>query len=187
MRAIDAKPEVLAAMREAGAYRVFMGFESIQRATLKMVKKGTTPEKLYRVAELVKSHDLELHSSFIIGAPGDTHESLRETMDFIRLIAPTVATFNVMEPRPGTDVYDHPESYGITIPNRYWYETTEWLDGPVCATDTLTGEEIGGWVSRCYSEFCSEDFLSDEKRRGITEVREQWDRASTGTRLNVVA
>ncbi len=186
MRAIDARPDVLDAMREAGAYRVFMGFESIQNATLKMVKKGATPEKLYRVAQLVKSHGLELHTSFIIGAPGDTHESLAETLDFIRVIAPTVATFNVMEPRPGTDVYHNPSRYGIEIPDPYWYETTSWLRSPVCATETLTADEIGDWVARCYFEFCSAEFMADENLQRIEDVRAQWDRDTTRPKLAVV-
>ncbi len=162
MRALDAKPQVLEAIPKAGGYRVFMGFESIQRQTLKMIKKGATPERLYHTAKLVKSFGIELHASFIIGAPGDTHESLTETLDFIRLVNPTVATFNVMEPRPGTDIYDHPEKYGLHIPDPYWYETNVWVDSPVCYTDTLSQEEIRSWVSRCYDEFCSPDFRNPE-------------------------
>lgn len=163
MRAQDARPPVLEAMREAGAYRVFMGFESIQKDTLRLIKKGATPERMIEKAQLVKESGLELHASFIIGAPGDTDETLQATLDYIRLLDPTVATFNVMEPRPGTDVYSHPERYGMTIPDPYWYEKSTWLDMPVCRTRTLTQEEIRDWVSRCYLEFCSADFLSPER------------------------
>jgi anaerobic magnesium-protoporphyrin IX monomethyl ester cyclase len=172
MRMTDAKPPVLEAIRSAGGYRVFMGFESIQPETLKLVKKGTTPERLYSTAQVVKEHDIELHAAFIIGAPGDTHESLEATLDFIRLVDPTVATFNVMEPRPGTDVYSHPEKYGIHIPDPYWYEKSEWLDLPVCYSDTLTQEEIKTWVSRCYDEFCSPDFRSPEKLNRLAPTLE---------------
>lgn len=175
MRAIDAKPAVLEAIRDAGGYRVFMGFESIQRDTLHLVKKGTTPERLYRTAQLVKSYDIELHASFIIGAPGDTHESLEATLDFIRLINPTVATFNVMEPRPGTDVYHHPEKYGIHIPDPYWYEKAAWVDGPVCSTNTLSAEEIRSWVDRCYDAFCSPDFIDEADLQRLEGVRAMWE------------
>ena len=177
MRALDAKPQVLEAIPKAGGYRVFMGFESIQRQTLKMVKKGATPERLYHTAKLVKSFGIELHASFIIGAPGDTHESLTETLDFIRLVDPTVATFNVMEPRPGTDVYDHPERYGLHIPDPYWYETSVWVDSPVCYTDTLSQEEIRSWVSRCYDEFCSPDFRNPEVMQLLEPVASIWESA----------
>jgi anaerobic magnesium-protoporphyrin IX monomethyl ester cyclase len=177
MRAIDARPPVLEAICSAGGYRVFMGFESIQASTLKLVRKGTTPEKLYKTAELVKSYGLELHASFIIGAPGDTHESLQATLDFIRLVNPTVATFNVMEPRPGTDVYANPLAYGIHIPDPYWYETSSWVDSPVCYLDTLTSSEIRSWVERCYDEFCSPEFRSPEVMHALRSITHDWDQS----------
>jgi anaerobic magnesium-protoporphyrin IX monomethyl ester cyclase len=178
MRAQDARPQVLDAMREAGAYRVFVGFESIQPDILRLVKKGTSPERLYKTARRIMAHGLELHASFIVGAPGDTHESLASTLDYIRIVNPTIATFNVMEPRPGTDVYRDPGKYGITIPNQYWYESTDWLDLPVCRTETLTQEEIRSWVHRCYDEFCDVDFRTPDKLAELDPVRAAWDAAA---------
>ncbi|WP_431953315.1 B12-binding domain-containing radical SAM protein [Nocardia lijiangensis] len=178
MRAQDARPHVLDAMRETGAYRVFVGFESIQERTLRLVKKGTSPARLYKTAQRIMGAGLELHASFIVGAPGDTPETLSATMDFIRLVNPTVATFNVMEPRPGTDLFANPGKYGITIPNRYWYETTDWLHLPVCHNDDMSAEDIRDWVSRCYDEFCSPDFRSDEHLQRVAPVRKHWDEAA---------
>ncbi|MBI1758783.1 MAG: cobalamin B12-binding domain-containing protein [Actinobacteria bacterium] len=174
MRAQDARPPVLEAMREAGAYRVFMGFESIQKDTLRLVKKGATPERMIEKARLVRDAGLELHASFIVGAPGDTDETLSATLDYIRLLDPTVATFNVMEPRPGTDVYHHPQRYGITIPDPYWYESTSWLDQPVCHNRDLSQEQIRDWVDRCYLEFCSADFRAPARLTDIRDVEGQW-------------
>lgn len=185
MRAQDARPQVLEAMTAAGAYRVFVGFESVQEGTLRLVKKGTTPARLYKTARRIMSAGLELHASFIVGAPGDTHESLAATMDFIRLINPTVATFNVMEPRPGTDVFAHPERYSIQIPDPYWYETTGWLDLPVCHTDSLTQQEIREWVNRCYDEFCSPDFRADDRIDGLAAVRRHWEDAAEKTQRHL--
>jgi len=174
MRAQDARPSVLDAMREAGAYRVFMGFESIQKTTLRLVKKGATPERMIEKAQLVKAAGLELHASFIVGAPGDTDETLAATLDYITLLNPTVATFNVMEPRPGTDVYHNPQRYGITIPDPYWYESSSWLDLPVCHNEDLNQEQIRDWVDRCYLEFCSPDFRAPSKLADLADVEDQW-------------
>jgi anaerobic magnesium-protoporphyrin IX monomethyl ester cyclase len=174
MRAQDARPRVLDAMREAGAYRVFMGFESIQKATLRLVKKGATPQRMIEKARLVMDAGLELHASFIVGAPGDSHETLAATLDYIRLLNPTVATFNVMEPRPGTDVYHNPQRYGITVPDPYWYESSSWLDLPVCHNEHLGQQEIRDWVDRCYLEFCSSDFRAPDKMIDLTDVDDRW-------------
>lgn len=178
MRAQDAKPAVLDAMRSAGAYRVFMGFESIQKNTLRLVKKGATPERMVEKGQLVKAAGLELHASFIVGAPGDTDETLTATLDYIRLLDPTVATFNVMEPRPGTDVYHNPDRYGITIPDPYWYESNSWLDLPVCRNEQLSQEQIRDWVDRCYLEFCSPGFRAPDKLAELADVEDQWQRSS---------
>lgn len=177
MRAQDARPPVLEAMREAGAYRVFMGFESIQKATLRLVKKGATPERMVEKARLVMDAGLELHASFIVGAPGDTDETLAATLDYIRLLNPTVATFNVMEPRPGTDVFHNPQRYGITIPDPYWYESSSWLDLPVCRNEQLSQEQIRDWVDRCYLEFCSPDFRAPDKLAQLAEIEDEWQRS----------
>jgi anaerobic magnesium-protoporphyrin IX monomethyl ester cyclase len=179
MRAQDARPQVMEAMLEAGAYRVFVGFESVQANTLRLVKKGTSPERLYKTAKRILAAGLELHASFIVGAPGDSPVTLAATMDFIRLIDPTVATFNVMEPRPGTDVFANPDRYGIVIPDRYWYEKTTWLDEPVSHTVEMTTDEIREWVSRCYDMFCSGDFRSPDELKRLTIVKKEWDLAAS--------
>jgi anaerobic magnesium-protoporphyrin IX monomethyl ester cyclase len=178
MRAQDARPQVMEAMVAAGAYRVFVGFESIQEQVLRLVKKGTSPTRLYKTARRIMAAGLDLHASFIIGAPGDTPETLAATLDFIRLINPTVATFNVMEPRPGTDVFANPGRYGITIPDRYWYETTSWLTLPVSHNEAMSQEEIRDWVSRCYDEFCGADFRSPEELTRLESVRREWEAAA---------
>jgi len=170
MRAVDATPDVLDGMRRAGAYRVFVGFETIQPNALEIVGKGVNANVLYNSARMIKASGLELHTSFIIGAPGDTNESLEATMDFIRLINPTLATFNVIEPRPGTDLYHNPSKYGVHLINPYWYESNEWIQSPVCYTDNLTTEQIRLWVDRAYREFCSLDFRSQENLQGMNET-----------------
>lgn len=183
MRAHDAKPEILDAIKESGGYRVFVGFESIQQSALNLVKKNTAPERLYEVAKRIQSHGIELHTSFIVGAPGDTHESLAETLDFIRMINPTVATFNVIEPRPGTELYNNPERFGVHMPNKYWYETSDWLSSPVCSTDSLTSNEISTWVSRMYDEFCSPDFLGPEHLERLNLLTDAWNKRVEKKRL----
>jgi len=185
MRAQDARPAVIEAMTRAGAYRVFVGFESVQESTLRLVKKGTSPARLYKTARRIMAAGLELHASFIVGAPGDTPDTLAATLDFIRLVNPTVATFNVMEPRPGTDVYACPERYGLQIRDKFWYEGTSWLDSPVCRTDTMSETQIRDWVSRCYKEFCDPSFRTGERLHDLAEVRRKWDEAAENTQRHL--
>jgi len=171
MRVIDAQPEMLDAMVSAGGYRVFTGVETIKATSLKTIHKGTLPHTIRRAVERVKAAGLELHTAYIIGVPGDTPDDIRATLDFIKDIQPTVATFNTMEVRPGTDMFRNPESYGLNISDPYWYEGTSWMDTPVCSTAQLTRQEIREWVERCYYEFCHIDFLGSAKSLAKPELQ----------------
>lgn len=160
IRVADANPDVLDAMMEAGAYRVFVGFESTQQPSLDLLKKGTTLYSQYQAAQNIKSSGLQLHGSFIIGAPGDTYETISATLDFIRLINPTIATFNAIEVRPGTEIYHNPEKYDLYIPDPYWYEKDTWINLPTCFTKTLSQKDIKELVETCYLKFCTEGFIT---------------------------
>ena len=158
MRVLDARPEVLDAMAAAGAYRVFTGLETIKLESLQLIRKGTTPELIHRSLQRIASAGLQVHTAYIIGVPGDTEKDVLSTLDFIREVKPTVATFNTMEVRPGTEMFKYPERFGIHVPDRYWYETTSWTDQPACYTNTLTQEDIKRLVEHCYHDFCSSMF-----------------------------
>src|SRR5262249_41381635 len=138
MRVADARPQVLDAIREAGGYRVFVGIETVKREALKLIQKGTTPDTIHRSVERIRAAGLELHSAYIVGVPGDTADDIENTLDFMRAVQPTVATFNTMEVRPGTGLHANPARYGVHLPDPYWYETTKWMDGPTCYTDQLS-------------------------------------------------
>lgn len=155
MRVADARVEVLDAMASAGAYRVFTGIETVKKEGLKLIQKGTTPKTIQKAVERVDAAGIELHAAFIIGVPGDTGGDIAETLNFIKAIEPTVATFNTMEVRPGTAMFNDPQRFGLTIPDPYWYEATRWMEMPTCHTNELGLAEIKTWVERCYHTFCS--------------------------------
>lgn len=158
IRGMDIDADLLERMRAAGAYRVFTGFESVNYESLKLMGKGRELERSLEVAKTVEAAGLELHASFIVGAPGDTPQTVRDTLQFVREINPTVATFNPFEPRPGTPMYNHAEKFGIVIDDPYWYEDTRWLTEPVAHTATMSAADITSALYECYSTFCSPEF-----------------------------
>lgn len=161
MRVADARPETLDAIRSVGGYRVFVGIETVKKDALKLIQKGTTPDSIHRAVDRIRAAGLELHSAYIIGVPGDTEEDIENTLDFMRAVRPTVATFNTMEVRPGTSLHTNPSRYGVHVPDQYWYESTGWTNEPTCYTDQLSTQDIKRLVEKCYHEFCSPDFLSE--------------------------
>lgn len=158
IRSLDIDPELLERMRSAGAYRVFSGFETVDPRALKLMGKGQDVERHLRTGEIVGRSGLQLHASFIVGAPGDTVESIERSLEFIAELNPTIATFNPFEPRPGTPMYTHASKFGIHIPDPYWYETTYWLHQPVAYTNSMSPEDITNALMLCYQSFCSNGF-----------------------------
>src|SRR6202008_2597458 len=98
--------ETLKAMKEAGCRLLIVGFESGDPQILKNIKKGATIE---RARDFVKDcHDLGLviHADFILGLPGETKESIRNTINFAKTLDCETIQVSVAHAYPGTEFYD---------------------------------------------------------------------------------
>ena len=98
--------DTLKAMKEAGCRLLIVGFESGDPQILKNIKKGATVE---RARDFVKDcHDLGLviHADFILGLPGETRQSIRNTIDFAKTLDCETIQVSVAHAYPGTEFYD---------------------------------------------------------------------------------
>src|ERR1700732_590748 len=98
--------ETLKAMKEAGCRLLIVGYESGDQQILKNIKKGATVE---RARDFVKDcHDLGLiiHADFILGLPGETKESIRNTINFAKTLDCETIQVSVAHAYPGTEFYD---------------------------------------------------------------------------------
>ena len=99
--------DTLKAMKEAGCRLLIVGFESGDPQILKNIKKGATVE---RARDFVKDcHDLGLiiHADFILGLPGETRESIRNTINFAKQLDCETIQVSVAHAYPGTEFYDY--------------------------------------------------------------------------------
>ena len=76
--------ETLKIMREAGLRHVVVGFESGNDQILKNIKKGVTKEQAIQFTKDCKKLGLSIHGAFIMGLPGETRETIRETIEFAK-------------------------------------------------------------------------------------------------------
>ena len=103
---VDVFTEELASRAaQAGVYMVSFGMESGSLRMLKVMNKRTTPEMNARAAELCRRHHMLCHSSWLIGYPGETRESVQETVDQVLKIKPSTVNLGVLRPYPETDAY----------------------------------------------------------------------------------
>jgi len=111
--------ELLLKMKQAGCFGLLFGVESGNQEILDRAKKKITLEKVRQAVALTTETGMSAVSSFILGLPGETEETMRQSYDFAnRLNAPY--GMHVLAPFPGTEVREKAEEYGITILTDEW-------------------------------------------------------------------
>ncbi|MFH1469534.1 MAG: radical SAM protein [Pseudomonadota bacterium] len=108
-------PELLARARQAGVYQVSFGMESGAQPVLDAMGRGVRVADNERACALTKAAGLLCHTSWIVGYPGETPETLRATMGVVRRMRPTTAVFGVLRPYPGTRVYLEAQAAGTLV------------------------------------------------------------------------
>jgi radical SAM superfamily enzyme YgiQ (UPF0313 family) len=104
---VDVFDEALAQRaRQAGVYLVAFGMESGSQSMLDRMAKRTTVDMNARACALTRKYGMMSHSSWIIGYPGETPETVAETLQFIRRHRPTTVNLAVLRPYPNTEAYE---------------------------------------------------------------------------------
>ena len=97
--------EMLRLLKEAGCVRVNYGVESGDDEVLKRLNKGITLEQAEEAFYLTKKYGMDALAYFMIGCPGETEETIRETLEFAKKLKPTYVHFTILMPYPSTTVY----------------------------------------------------------------------------------
>ncbi|BBO70706.1 hypothetical protein DSCA_46360 [Desulfosarcina alkanivorans] len=114
--------QTLERMRRAGCTTVSFGVESGSPEMLRRIKKGITLDQVVQAVQLCLDCGLDPHTSFILGLPGETPETLAQTLAFgERLKAMGVNHgFHILAPFPGTDVRERIDDYDLSILSDDW-------------------------------------------------------------------
>lgn len=106
-------PELLRTMKRAGFDVIYFGVESACEHVLEYYKKTITPEKAARAIEMAKDAGMVVVSSFIMGAPVESLEDMRRTIDFIRDTKPHAIQINTLDCLIGTQIWDDLVKQGV--------------------------------------------------------------------------
>lgn len=98
--------DLILAMKDAGCTFITYGIESGSQRMLDAMKKNVKVEDVKRVLRLTMKHIGEPSCTFIVGTPGETRETIQETIDFCRDVQLTPEAIFFMTPYPGTELYD---------------------------------------------------------------------------------
>jgi radical SAM superfamily enzyme YgiQ (UPF0313 family) len=116
-------PDLLNLMHEAGCTCMLFGVESGNQKVLQNIKKGITPEKVREGVKMATEAGIGSFASFILGLPGETPETARETLAFAIDLAERWGTqfgFHYLSPFPGTELFDQAREMGISIMTQNW-------------------------------------------------------------------
>lgn len=113
-RADTLDEEKLQTMKDAGLTSITIGIESGSDKILSNINKGTTAEDNRQALLLCKKVGVPVRCSLMYGNPGETKETIEETIMLVRETQPDEWNLAILTPIPGSDIWNRPEAYGIT-------------------------------------------------------------------------
>jgi anaerobic magnesium-protoporphyrin IX monomethyl ester cyclase len=158
--------DMLLLMRRAGCIQISYGVESGSEAVRRALNKPLSREKIRRAFSLTTRAGILARAYFIYGCPGESDETVEETLDLIREIRPLGAVFYMLEVFPGTSLYERLQKEG-RITGEAWLERIEGipyfeLDGSQRAEDVLRwGKTLRDGYHRLLGGFARDVELMD--------------------------
>lgn len=98
--------ERMTSMKRAGCHLLKFGVESGDDDMLKSYKKGVTCEQTEAAFRLAREVGLATHAHIILGGPGETPDTIEKTIRFAKKIRATTASFGIVTPYPGTELFE---------------------------------------------------------------------------------
>ncbi len=132
--------EMLGLMKKCGCKLISYGVESGNQEILDASKKGIKLEDCKNAIQLTKKAGIISMAYFIIGLPGETWETINQSIKFAIDINPDYVNFHVATPFPGTELFDIAGEKGWLI-SRNW-EDYEEEGSAVMRTENLSAEEL---------------------------------------------
>jgi hopanoid biosynthesis associated radical SAM protein HpnJ len=143
--------ETLKIMREAGLRHVVVGYETGNEQILKNIKKGVTKEQAIQFTKDCKKLGISIHGAFIMGLPGETRDTILETIEYAKMLDLDSIQVSLASPYPGTEFYEQSKREG-------WISSDSFLDDTghqTCVINYphLSNREIFDAVELFYNKF----------------------------------
>ncbi len=153
IRADSVNEELAQSLNRSGCISAALGIESGNEEMLRAINKRETKDEMRIAVKMLKSAGVPITTSYIIGLPGDTHETIKETLDFARELNTEQMKFMLLTPVPGTDVYRMAVERGLLDPeNLEQMEKTTFYDATAVNLSAVSTEDLLRYQDIAYRE-----------------------------------
>ena len=106
LRVSDVDREFFGIARRAGLHLVAFGLETGNRELLADMHKGATLEQGRQAVRWARQAGITVMGYFLMGLPGETEQTLQQTIDYARSLELDFVKYNLAVPMPGTPLHE---------------------------------------------------------------------------------
>ena len=107
IRADKIDEEMVIMLKKCGFSKLMIGVESGSSFILEAMKKHLDLAKVHECCKLLRKHKIQSWGFFILGYPGETAKTIKETLDLALNLPLDWASFSLFSPIPGTEIYNY--------------------------------------------------------------------------------
>jgi radical SAM superfamily enzyme YgiQ (UPF0313 family) len=149
VRADLARRELLAEMFDAGLRNIRVGIETYSDTIRQEVfRKKITREQVEEVTADAWAMGLSVQGYFMLGAPGETREDIRETVRWARRLPIHDATFNLTTPLPGTYLFEKFQTQvAVAEEDMDYYRRYAFTEGSGLSQGWLSRQKLWAYIT----------------------------------------
>ncbi len=145
--------ETLEVMRDNGLRLLLVGYESGNQQILHNIKKGMRIEWAKRFTADCHRLGITIHGTFIVGLPGETPETIEETIRFAKEINPHTIQVSLASAYPGTELYRQATENGWLLNDDHQMVANDGIQVSSLEYPHLSHREIFESLERFYRQF----------------------------------
>jgi anaerobic magnesium-protoporphyrin IX monomethyl ester cyclase len=162
-RADAVTKDLVSKMRKANCDEVMFGVESGCQRMRDVLKKKVSNEQCENAIKWTKEAGIFVTVSVILGYPGETKETLQESLDFVRRAEPDDVWLCHATPFPGTELRELVKSYGWKMSENWELYNTM---NPIFEDPALPAKEIAEIRMKFYNKFYTSKYVMRQAVKG---------------------
>jgi len=154
--------DICDSMARLGIVEVGLGVESGSDAVLSKSMKGTTRDQNTHAVKMLHEHGIRAKAFLIVGLPGESDDTVCQTIDWIEEAQPYDIDVSILQPMPGSKIFQDPAAWDISYTYNGkpgWYKGTPGQYECCVSTSALDAESIVIWRDLIEDQYKKKELL----------------------------